>query len=105
VEDNTVLMSLSPETALGEFSAGISIRGFARSAVVRHNRISGRAAAALSMYSFRGGVPADNAFIDNRIDGFEATVADILVGSGVARGHLVGPGSVSDHGTATIRER
>jgi hypothetical protein len=105
VEDNTVLMSLSPETALGDFSAGISIRGFAQGAVVRHNRISGRAAAALSMYAFRGGVPADNAFIDNRIDGFEATVADIFVGSGVARTHLAGPGSVLDHGTATIHER
>jgi serine/threonine protein kinase len=105
VEDNNVLMSPSPGTALGDFSAGISIRGFAHGIVIRHNTISGRAGAALSMYAFRGGVPADNALIDNRLEGFEATVADIFVGSGVARGHIVGPGSVSDHGTATILER
>jgi hypothetical protein len=105
VEDNNVLMSPSPGTALGDFSAGISIRGFAHGIVIRHNTISGRAGAALSMYAFRGGVPADNALIDNRLEGFEATVADIFVGSGVARGHIVGPGSVSDHGSATIRER
>ena len=57
------------------------------------------------MYVFRGGAPADNAFIDNRLDNFAATVADILVGSGVMRGHIVGPGSLSDHGTATIVSR
>ena len=105
VEDNDVLMSPSPGVTLGDFSAGISIRGFAHGIVIRHNIISGRAGAALSMYAFRGGVPADNAFIDNRLEGFEAMVADIVVGSGVARGHIIGPGSVSDHGTATIRER
>ena len=105
VEDNNVLMSPSPGTALGDFSAGISIRGFAQGIVIRHNSISGHAGAALSMYAFRGGVPADNAFIDNRLEGFEATVADIFVGSGVARSHIVGPGSLSDHGSATILER
>lgn len=104
VEDNSVRMSLSPSNTLGDFSAGISIRGYAHGIVVRHNRISGRARSALSMYAFRGGVPADNAFIDNRLEGFTATLADIVLGSGVARGHVVGPGSVSDRGTATIRE-
>jgi hypothetical protein len=105
VEDNDVLMSPLPGIALGDFSAGISIRGFAHGVVIRHNRISGRARAALSMYAFRGGVPADNAFIDNRLAGFEAMVADIFVGSGVARAHIAGPGSVLDLGTGTIRER
>lgn len=105
VEDNDVLMSPSPGAALGDFSAGISIRGFAQGIVIRHNTISGRARAALSMYAFRGGVPADNAFVDNRLERFEASVADIFVGSGVARGHIVGPGSVSDQGTATILKR
>ncbi|HET9636716.1 MAG TPA: protein kinase [Gemmatimonadaceae bacterium] len=105
VEDNTVRMSLPPRTAFGDFSAGISIRGYAKGNIIRHNSISGRARAALSMYAFRGGVPTDNAFIDNRLDGFGATGADIFVGSGVTRGRIVGPGSVSDHGTATILER
>jgi serine/threonine protein kinase len=105
VEDNYVRMSPAPGATLGDFSAGISIRGFAERNVIRHNIISGRARAALSMYAFRGGVPADNAFIDNRLEGFKATVADIFVGSGVVRGHITGPGSLSDHGRATILER
>lgn len=105
VEDNVVLMSPPQGVALGDFSAGISIRGFARGVVVRRNHLSGRARAALSMYAFRGGVPADNALIENSLDGFQSTMSDIFVGSGVARGHIAGPGSLSDHGTATIRER
>lgn len=104
VADNRVLMSPSPGATLGDFSAGISIRGFARRIAIRHNSIRGRAGAALSMYAFRGGVPADNAFIDNDLEGFVSTVADIVVGSGVERGRIVGPGSVSDHGAATVRE-
>ena len=103
VENNRVLMSPAPGASLGEFSAGIGVRGFARGNVIRNNTISGRAGAALSMYSFRGGVPVDNAFIDNRLDGFQSTVADIFIGSGVEKAHIVGPGSVSDRGTATIR--
>jgi DNA-binding SARP family transcriptional activator len=102
VADNDVRMSPLAGAALGDFSAAISIRGFAHGDVVRQNRVSGRAAAALSMYAFRGGVPADNTFLDNRLDGFRATVADIVVGSGVARGHITGPGVLIDHGIATI---
>ena len=103
VEDNEVHMSPPSGAALGAFSAGISVRGFARGTVIRHNTISGRARAALSMYPFRGGAPADIAFIDNRLENFESTLADIFVGSGVARGHVVGAGSMVDHGTATTR--
>jgi DNA-binding SARP family transcriptional activator len=105
VENNEVLMLPSPDVALGDFSAGISIRGFARRNGIRGNIISGRARTALSMYAFRGGAPADNAFIDNLIKGFAATDSVIVIGSGVARAHIVGSGSLSDHGTATIRER
>ena len=104
VEDNDVHMSPAASDALGDFSAGISIRGFAHGVVVRHNRISGRARAALSMYPFRGGVPAEGAFIDNRLDGFAAAGADIVVAGGVERARIAGPGSVADHGTATTRE-
>ena len=105
VEDNTVLMSPPPNVTLGDYSAGISIRGFARGIIVRRNHLGGHAYAALSMYAFRGGVPRDNVFIDNRLDGFRSTVADIFVGSGVTRTHIAGSGSLSDHGTATTRER
>jgi hypothetical protein len=105
VMDNHVRMSPSPTATLGDFSAGISIRGFAHGIVVRQNTIEGRAQAALSLYTFRGGTPTDNALVDNRLDRFDATVADIVVGGGVARTHIAGPGTVLDHGTATIRER
>jgi hypothetical protein len=105
VEDNDVRMSPPSGAALGDFSAGISIRGFTHGAVVRHNTISGRARAALSMYAFRGGVPADNTFIDNRLAGFQSTVADIFVSSGVAKAHILGTGSLLDYGTGTIRGR
>ena len=58
-----------------------------------------------SILMANNGVPADNAFIDNRLDGFRSTVADIVLGSGVTRAHIAGSGSLSDHGTATARER
>jgi DNA-binding SARP family transcriptional activator len=105
VEDNDVLMTPSATSPLGDFSAAISIRGYADGVMVRRNNISGHARTALAMYAFRGGVPSDNAFIDNRLDGFQAALADIFVGSGVARARIVGPGSVSDHGAATTRQR
>jgi hypothetical protein len=105
VEDNDVIMSPAPGATLGDFSAAISIRGFAARDTVRRNRISGRARSALSMYAFRGGVPQDNAFIDNRLEQFQATVKEIFIGDGVARAHVFGPGSVSDQGQGTIRQR
>jgi hypothetical protein len=105
VEDNDVLMSPPPGPVSGDSSAGIVLKGFARDNVVRHNSIRGRARAALAMYVYRGGVPADNAFIDNRFDQFEAALADIFVGSGVLRRRIVGPGTKADEGTGKIIER
>jgi|GEM_PF-1768476 len=105
VEDNDVLMSAPPGTRFGDFSAGISIRGFANGNVVRHNKIRGRARAALAVYVFRGGVPSENAFINNRFDNFKATLADIFVGSGIVRRRIVGPGTIVDQGVGKIMER
>jgi hypothetical protein len=105
VEDNDVLMLPARGAELGDYSAGISIRGYTDSVTIRRNRISGRARAALMIYSFRGGMPADNALIENRLDRFHSIVADIFIGSGVSGSHIVGEGSISDHGTGTIRER
>lgn len=103
VEDNTVIMSPPANEPLGDFSAGISIRGFARDNVIRHDSVTGRANAALAVYVFRGGAPARNAFLDNRVDGFQAAMADVVVGAGVTGTRIVGRGSVLDRGTATIR--
>jgi hypothetical protein len=105
VEDNDVLMSTPPGTAFGDSSVGINIRGFAHGVVVRHNRVRGRARAALAVYAFRGGVPVGNALIDNGFDDFEAAMADIFVGSQVLRTRIVGPGRVTDEGEGTIIER
>jgi len=96
VEDNEVLMSPLPGTVPGDSSAGINVKGFARGVVIRRNTIRGRARSALAMYGFRGGLPTDTAFIDNRFDQFQPALADIFVGSGVSRKRIVGPGSVSD---------
>jgi serine/threonine protein kinase len=105
VEDNDVLMSPPPGTVFGDFSAGINVRGFAHGIVVRHNRIRGRARAALAVYVFRGGAPTDNAFINNRFDHFEAALAHIFVGSGVLMRRIVGPGTVFDEGEGAIIAR
>jgi serine/threonine protein kinase len=102
VEDNEIIMSPLAGAPLGDYSAGISIRGYASGDTVRHNRIRGHALAALSTYAFRGGAPADNAFLDNRLDGFESTLADIFVGSGVARTHIRGRGRLVNQGIGTV---
>ena len=107
VEDNDVLMSPPSGAVLGDSSAGINVRGFARGVVVRHNRVRGRARAALTVYAFRGGIPEGNALIDNRMNDFEAVAADIVVGSGVLRTRIVRPGAratVTDLGEGTIIE-
>jgi hypothetical protein len=47
-------------------------------------------------------VPANNAFVLNRVDDFEASVADVLVGLGAMNTRIVGAGTVQDLGTGTI---
>jgi hypothetical protein len=96
VEDNEVRMMPPPGSVFGDSSAAINIRGFARGIVVRHNRIRGRARAAIAIYVFRGGVPAESALFDNSFDDFAAALADIFVGSGVGEKRIVGPGTVVD---------
>jgi hypothetical protein len=83
-------------------SAGIFIRGFAQGNVVLDNRIRGRARAALSVYVFRGGIPSNNAFVLNRFDDFEASLAEVFVGPGVMNTRIIGPGTVEDDGVGTV---
>jgi hypothetical protein len=101
VVDNDVTMSAPEGTVFGDDNAAIKIKGFAGGNVVLNNRIRGRARAGLSVDVFRGGTPANNAFILNRFDGFEASRADVFVGAGVTNTLIVGEGSVEDHGTGT----
>jgi hypothetical protein len=102
VSGNTVTMAAPEGTVFGEDSAGIAVRGFAKRNVVLSNSIRGRAAKALSVTAFRGGLPSDTAFILNRLDDFEASAADVVVADGVLNTQIVGPGSVQDHGTGTV---
>ncbi len=102
IVDNEVTMAPPEGTVFGPLSAGINIRGFAQNNVVLNNRIRGRARAALSVDLFRGGIPDRNAFVLNRFDDFEASVADVFVDAGVTNTHIVGPGTVEDHGTGTV---
>ena len=105
VEGNSVRMTPPPATVFGDSSAAIAVMGFADSNVVRNNAIRGRARTALAVYAFKGGVPVDNAFLDNRVDDFEASVADIVIGSGVMRTRIVGKGSILDDNTGRFTPR
>jgi len=101
VVDNDVTMSPPGGTVFGDLSAGIDIRGFAQDNVVLNNRIGGRARAALSVDVLRGGNPDNNAFVLNRVDDFEASAADVVVGPGALNTRIVGAGTVEDFGTGT----
>jgi hypothetical protein len=105
VEDNVVNMAPPPGTVFSDSSAAVEIRGFVDSSVVRRNTFRGRARAALVVRGFNGGLPLGNAFIDNRMDDFHASVADVVVKSGVVGTRLVHPGKVDDQGERTIIER
>jgi hypothetical protein len=94
-------MSPPRGTVFGDSSAGINIRGFAQDNVVLNNRIGGRARAALSVDVLQGGIPANNAFVLNRVDDFAASVADVVVGLGALNTRIVGAGTVEDLGTGT----
>jgi hypothetical protein len=105
VVDNDVTMSAPAGTVFGDFSAAIAVLGFAEGNVVRNNRIRGRARAALSvpvLPNAPSAVPANNAFVHNHFDDFEASVADVFVGPTALNTLIVGEGTVEDLGTGTI---
>jgi serine/threonine protein kinase len=105
VENNQVNMLPPAGAVFADSSAAIEIKGFADSNVVRNNTIRGRARTALGIDTFRGGVPEDNAFVDNHVDAFHAYVANAVVGTGVLRTRLVRAGTVDNHGEGTRIER
>jgi hypothetical protein len=107
VTDNDINMSAPEGTIFGPFSAAIGVFGFAQDNVVLNNRIRGRARAALSVPTFPlppqpPAVPANNAFVLNTFDHFEASVADIFVDNAVMSTLIVGQGTVEDHGVGTV---
>jgi hypothetical protein len=102
IAENNVTMSPPEGTVLDDASAAIRIFGFAKGNVSINNRIRGRATAGVSLAAFRGGIPADNALVLNRFDGFQPSLADLLVDDGVMNTLIVGEGSVVDRGTGTV---
>ena len=103
ISDNFVIMSAPEGTVFGSAGAGIEIRGFAQGNSVLHNRIRGHARAALAAIAQNGGIPQNNAFFANDLDGFQPAVADIFIDTGVTNTIVVEhPASIEDHGTDTV---
>ena len=68
-----------------------------------HNRIRGRARAALAVMDLNGGIPGNNFFVANDLDGFQSSLTDIFVDAGVTNTAVIGrPARVEDHGTGTV---
>jgi hypothetical protein len=97
----------APESAVfGTNSAGIEIRGFAQGSVVLNNRIRGRARAALAVVTQDRGVPGNNEFVSNDLEGFQPSLAGVLVDTGVTNTRVVGQKSkVQDGGIGTVIAR
>jgi hypothetical protein len=103
VLDNDVNMPAPASSIFGANSAGIEIRGFAQSNVVLNNRIRGRARAALAVMAHETGIPGNNQFVSNDLDGFQPSPASVFVDTGVTNTLLVGQKSkVQDGGIGTV---
>lgn len=107
VVDNNVNMSAPDGTVFSSFSAAIGVYGFAQGNVVMNNRIRGHASAALSSPAFplppkAPAVPANNAFVLNRFDDFEPSVANVFIDVGVTNTFVVEPGTIDDLGIGTV---
>lgn len=100
---NDILMTVPDGAVHGLESAGIEVRRAAAGNTISSNRIQGRARAALALLAEAGGVPANTAFIGNNHTGLAASVADVLVGSGVIGTTVIGgQGRLVDQGIGTI---
>src|SRR5262249_50939480 len=103
VVDNDINMDAPEGTVFDENSAAIDVRQNAQDTVVLNNRIRGRARAALVVAVIQPSeVAANNHFILNRFDDFEASVADVVVGDSVMNTLIAGQGTVEDHGIGTV---
>jgi hypothetical protein len=101
--DNDVNMSAPDGTVFGASSAAIAIRGFAQGNSVLNNRIRGRARAALAVMDMNSGIPENNSFVSNDLDGFQSSLADIFVDAGVTNTSVIGRQAlVEDHGSSTV---
>jgi hypothetical protein len=103
VADNEITMLPPRGVQFTNFSAGINIRGFAKDIFVGNNRIRGRARAAIAAEVFRGGIPANTAFVLNRLGDFKASVAGVIIGNGVSDTFILGQQeTLNDQGINTV---
>jgi hypothetical protein len=103
VVDNDITMSAVEGTVFGANSAAIEIRGYAQGNSALNNRIRGRARAALAVNAQNAGMPGNNSFVANDLDGFQSSLADIFVDMGVTNTSVIGrQGRVEDHGAGTV---
>jgi hypothetical protein len=103
VTANDVTMSAPDGTSFAQNSAGIEIKGFARGNLVLNNRIRGHAGTAMAVIGPGGGTPAGTMLVGNDFQDFQASLAGILVGTGVSNTVIVSRQTdVQDHGTSTI---
>jgi hypothetical protein len=101
VIDNDVDMEAPEGTVFDDNSEGIAVRGYGEGNVVANNRVRGRAKVALSVIEGTA-VLTNNDVLLNRVDDFEASLTDVLVGDGVMNTLIVGQGTVEDHGIGTV---
>jgi len=103
IVDNEVTMSPPDGAQFTNFSAGIDIRGFVQNIFVGNNRIRGSARAAVAVDVFNGGVPANTAFVLNRLGGFDASAPGVIVGNSVSDTLILGQqGTINDQGINTV---
>jgi hypothetical protein len=103
VVGNDVNMDAPTGTVFGPNSAGIHVIGNATGDSVQDNQIHGRAGAALAVEAAQGGLASDNTFALNRVDDFDASVADVSVGAGVLNTRILGQrGAIVDLGVNTV---
>ena len=102
VINNHLTMSAPASTTFVTGSAGIRIRGTAQLNSVVDNKIRGSAAAALAVLDQNGNIPGINMFIGNDLQGFQSSLADIVIDVGVTGTIIVGQQSgVGDSGSGT----
>jgi hypothetical protein len=102
VINNHLTMSAPASTTFISGSAGIRIRGVAQFNSVVGNKIRGSAGAALAVLDQNGNIPGINMFIGNDLQGFQSSLADIVIDVGVTGTIIVGRQSgVEDSGSGT----
>jgi hypothetical protein len=103
VESNDIVMVPSEGAVAGTESAGIEVRRAAVGNVLLHNRIWGRARAALALIAEGGRIPQDTLLVGNNVSTAISSAADMLISPGVIGTTVIGGhGTLDDQGIGTV---